>query len=67
MVEDSDEFNAIVTNPVERLHLKQFVKKYNSATHDHSETAPFVSKKDSEDDIVSYACMILLTLYTPNF
>ena len=26
MVEDFNEFSAVVTNPVERLHLKQFVK-----------------------------------------
>ena len=59
MVEDSDEFNTVVTNPVERLHLKQFVKTYNnSATH--SERALFVSKKDGEDDVVSYTCTRLL-------
>ena len=30
MVQDFNEFSAIVHNPVERLHLKQFVK-----THDN--------------------------------
>lgn len=32
MVEDFNEFSIIVTNPVERLHLKQFVK-VNSITN----------------------------------
>ena len=53
MVEDFNEFSAIVTNPVERLHLKQFVKTYsNCATH--SEQAPSVSNKDIIDNVVSY-------------
>lgn len=31
MVEDFNEFSAIVTNPVERLHLKQFVKTHGTS------------------------------------
>ena len=30
MVEDFNEFSAIVTNPVERLYLKQFVMTHNN-------------------------------------
>ena len=32
MVEDFNEFSAIVTNPVEKLHLRQFVKTYSTHT-----------------------------------
>ena len=32
MVEDFNEFSAIVTNPVERLYLRQFVKTYSTHT-----------------------------------
>lgn len=48
MVEDFNEFSAIVTNPVERLCLKHFVKTHNSATQ--FESTPSVSYKDSQDN-----------------
>ena len=32
MVDDFNEFSAIVTNPVDGLHLKKFVKTYSAAT-----------------------------------
>ena len=31
MVDDFNEFSVVVTNPVERLHIKKFVKTYNSS------------------------------------
>ena len=49
MVEDFNEFSAIVTNPVERLHLRQFVRTYST----HTDQTPSVSKKDIQDEVVS--------------
>ena len=47
MVDDFNEFSAIVTNPVERLHLKQFVKTYSSSIDPPSAA----SIKDIQDDL----------------
>lgn len=55
MVEEFNEFSAIVTNPVERLSIKQFVKTHSSSTiHSNSELIPSVSHmyKDIPDDMV---------------
>ena len=46
MVEDFNEFSAIVTNPVERLHLRQFVKTYSI------HTGQMPSMKGIQDEVV---------------
>jgi 4-hydroxy-L-threonine phosphate dehydrogenase PdxA len=46
MVEDFNEFSAIVTNPIERLHLRQFVRTYST----HTDQIP--SMKGIEDEVV---------------
>ena len=54
MVEDFNEFSAVVPNPVERLHLKQFVKSYStSAVLPGHASAACTKDKDTEDDLVN--------------
>ena len=48
MVEDFNEFSAIVTNPVERLHLRQFVKTYST----HTGQMQMPSMKGIQDEVV---------------
>lgn len=43
MVEDFNEFSVIVTNPLERLSLKRFVKKAHSSSALYSEQTSSVS------------------------
>ena len=47
MVDDFNEFSAIVTNPGERLHLKQFVKTYSGSI----DPPAAASIKDIQDDL----------------
>lgn len=58
MVEDFNEFSAVVPNPVERLHLKQFVKNYNTSAVLPGHTSVVrTNNTDTEDDLVNtHAC-----------
>ena len=55
MVEDFNEFSAIVTNPVERLHLKQFVKTCSTSVNPSEHTAA-ASTKNIQDDFGKKTC-----------
>jgi hypothetical protein len=55
MVEDFDELSAVVTNPVERLSLKHFVRTYSSV----AELPPSVSHESIEDKVVIHLTMLL--------
>ena len=57
MVEDFNEFCAVVPNLVERLHLKQFVKTYSTSTGSIITSDVCTKDKDTEDDLVNtHAC-----------
>ena len=58
MVGDFNEFCAVVPNPVERLHLKQFVKTYSTSIESTITSAMCTKDKDTEDDLVkSIGCL----------
>ena len=50
MVGDFNVFCAVVPNPVERLHLKQFVKTYSTSIESTITSAMCTKDKDTEDD-----------------
>lgn len=53
MVQDFNEFSAIVTNPVERLHLKQFVVTYKNSDNCFKQAT-----SASNGEVVNYSiCM----------
>ena len=61
MVEDFNEFSAVVKNPVERLSLKQFVR--TCSTSNHAEKSPLVSNENTEDKVVMKQSLIFKVVF----
>ena len=56
MVEDFNEFSAIVTNPVDRLRLKHFVRKNSLKSVNPTEKTAPLCYTGTGDDVVNYPC-----------